>query len=57
MVTCEVVPPYPDRPTEGFLNLNVEISPMAATGVDVSGEWSHECHGLFVSGGALGACM
>jgi exosome complex RNA-binding protein Rrp42 (RNase PH superfamily) len=41
VVTCEVVPPYPDRPTEGFLNLNVEISPMAATGVDVSGEWSH----------------
>lgn len=37
VVTSEIQPPYPDRPTEGFLNLNVEYSPMAALGIDVRG--------------------
>jgi hypothetical protein len=35
VVTSEIVPPYPDRPTEGFLNLNVEFSPMASPNADV----------------------
>lgn len=35
VVTSELLPPYPDRPTEGFLALNVEYSPMAALGIDV----------------------
>ena len=26
----QVVPPFPDRPTEGFLHFNVELGPMAA---------------------------
>jgi len=30
VVTAEVVPPYPDRPTDGFLNFGVELSPMAS---------------------------
>ncbi|CAM9097447.1 unnamed protein product, partial [Ectocarpus sp. 6 AP-2014] len=30
VVTGEVVPPFPDRPTEGFLHFNVELGPMAA---------------------------
>ncbi len=34
VVTGEINPPYPDRPTEGFLNLNVEYSPMATLGID-----------------------
>ena len=32
VVTSEITPPYPDRPTEGFLNINVEYSPMATPG-------------------------
>eukprot|EP01138_Halocafeteria_seosinensis_P005251 gb/GECG01005368.1/.p1 GENE.gb/GECG01005368.1/~~gb/GECG01005368.1/.p1 ORF type:complete len:120 (+),score=11.55 gb/GECG01005368.1/:1-360(+) len=30
VVTCDVVPPYPDRPMEGFLRFNVELSSMAS---------------------------
>ncbi len=30
MVSEEVVPPYPDKPTEGFLKLAVELSPIAS---------------------------
>ncbi|CAM9786358.1 unnamed protein product [Pylaiella littoralis] len=30
VVTGEVVPPFPDRPTDGFLHFNVELGPMAA---------------------------
>ncbi|CAM9342529.1 unnamed protein product, partial [Choristocarpus tenellus] len=30
VVTGEVVPPFPDRPTEGFLYFNVELGPMAS---------------------------
>ncbi|OQR89760.1 exosome complex exonuclease RRP45 [Thraustotheca clavata] len=30
VVSGEVVPPFPDRPTEGFLQFNVELSPMGA---------------------------
>lgn len=29
-VSCEVVQPKPNRPTEGQLFLNVELSPMAS---------------------------
>eukprot|EP00741_Cyanophora_paradoxa_P014290 tig00020780_g13782.t1 len=29
VVSAEIVEPYPDRPTEGFLSFNVELSPMA----------------------------
>ena len=36
VVTSELTPPYPDRPTEGFLNLNVEYSPMASLGIDTA---------------------
>jgi len=34
VVTAEVVPPFPDRPTEGFLYFNVELSPMACPSVE-----------------------
>jgi len=34
VVTSELTPPYPDRPTEGFLNLSIEYSPMATLGID-----------------------
>ena len=30
MVSCEVVRPYPDRPTEGFFKFNMSFSPMAS---------------------------
>eukprot|EP00752_Nemacystus_decipiens_P009980 g8900.t1 len=33
VVTGEVVPPFPDRPTEGFLLFNVDLGPMAAASV------------------------
>lgn len=29
IVTCEMVEPYPDHPTEGFFHFTVEFSPMA----------------------------
>lgn len=29
-VSWEVVKPYPDQPTEGFLRFNTEMSPMAS---------------------------
>ena len=34
VVTAEVVPPYPDRQTDGFFQLSVELSPMAAPGFE-----------------------
>ncbi|NXF30109.1 EXOS9 protein, partial [Nyctibius bracteatus] len=33
-VSCELVPPKPNRPTEGILFFNVELSPMAAPGFE-----------------------
>ncbi|XP_049848526.1 uncharacterized protein LOC126315317 [Schistocerca gregaria] len=30
VVSCEVVPPHPDRPTEGFFKFNIHFSPMAS---------------------------
>jgi len=33
-ISCEVVRPYPDRPTDGFLALSVEFSPMASSKFD-----------------------
>ncbi|DAZ99485.1 TPA: hypothetical protein N0F65_001670 [Lagenidium giganteum] len=32
----EIVPPFPDRPTEGFLHFNVELSPMASQNFEAS---------------------
>ncbi|CAG8826020.1 18937_t:CDS:2, partial [Racocetra persica] len=40
-VSCEVTRPYPDRPTEGILTLNTELSPMAFAGLE-SGRPSEE---------------
>lgn len=31
----EIVPPFPDRPTEGFLHFSVELSPMASQSFEV----------------------
>lgn len=31
----EIVPPFPDRPTEGFLHFNVELSPMASQNFEI----------------------
>lgn len=28
VVSCDIVPPYPDKPTEGFFIFNTEFSPM-----------------------------
>eukprot|EP00299_Pterocystis_sp_00344_P008882 c3549_g1_i1.p1 GENE.c3549_g1_i1~~c3549_g1_i1.p1 ORF type:complete len:433 (-),score=107.95 c3549_g1_i1:60-1358(-) len=36
VVTAEVTEPYPDRPTEGMLTFNVELSPMASPAFDPS---------------------
>lgn len=33
VVSCEVIPPYPDRPTEGLLSFSVELSKMAEESV------------------------
>ncbi|NWU63895.1 EXOS9 protein, partial [Pterocles burchelli] len=33
-VSCELVPPRPNRPTEGILFFNVELSPMAVPGFE-----------------------
>ncbi|NXP12796.1 EXOS9 protein, partial [Thinocorus orbignyianus] len=33
-VSCELVPPKPNRPTEGILFFNLELSPMAAPGFE-----------------------
>ncbi|KAF0341586.1 ribosomal protein S5 domain 2-type protein [Gigaspora margarita] len=33
-VSCEVARPYPDRPNEGILTLNTELSPMAFAGLE-----------------------
>ncbi|XP_061300044.1 exosome complex component RRP45 [Pezoporus flaviventris] len=33
-VSCELVPPKPSRPTEGILFVNLELSPMAAPGLE-----------------------
>ncbi|CAG8493562.1 795_t:CDS:2 [Dentiscutata erythropus] len=33
-VSCEVARPYPERPNEGILTLNTELSPMAFTGLE-----------------------
>nr|XP_021410616.1 exosome complex component RRP45 isoform X1 [Lonchura striata domestica] len=33
-VSCELVPPKPSRPTEGVLFFNLELSPMAAPGLE-----------------------
>lgn len=35
VVSAEVVPPFPDHPTEGFLAINVEFSPMASEAFEV----------------------
>lgn len=35
IVHGEIVPPFPDRPTEGFLHFNVELSPMASQNFEV----------------------
>eukprot|EP01098_Paradermamoeba_levis_P010949 TRINITY_DN4630_c0_g1_i8.p1 TRINITY_DN4630_c0_g1~~TRINITY_DN4630_c0_g1_i8.p1 ORF type:complete len:259 (-),score=74.83 TRINITY_DN4630_c0_g1_i8:268-957(-) len=35
VVTSEIVEPFPDRPTEGFFNFNVEFSPMADPNFEV----------------------
>uniref|UniRef100_A0AAV1VGN7 Exosome complex component RRP45 n=1 Tax=Peronospora matthiolae TaxID=2874970 RepID=A0AAV1VGN7_9STRA len=32
----EIVPPFPDRPTEGFLHFSVELSPMASPSFEAS---------------------
>lgn len=36
IVTCEVVEPYPERPNEGFLFFNVDLSPMSSEQFDSS---------------------
>lgn len=36
VVTCEVVEPYPERPNEGFLFFNVDLSPMGSEQFDSS---------------------
>lgn len=33
-VSCELVPPKPNRPAEGILFFNFELSPMAAPGFE-----------------------
>jgi exosome complex component RRP45 len=34
VVTCDIVEPYPERPTEGFLLFNTELSPMGSEEYD-----------------------
>jgi len=35
VVSCEMVEPYPERPTEGFFIFNTEFSPMADTSFEI----------------------
>ena len=35
MITADVVKPYPDRPTEGFVQFNVEFTRMASETFEV----------------------
>jgi exosome complex component RRP45 len=42
VVRCEVVEPFPDRPTEGFFLFNTEFSPMASQSFEVGGRVSEE---------------
>eukprot|EP01104_Vermistella_antarctica_P015412 TRINITY_DN5062_c0_g1_i1.p1 TRINITY_DN5062_c0_g1~~TRINITY_DN5062_c0_g1_i1.p1 ORF type:complete len:444 (+),score=169.41 TRINITY_DN5062_c0_g1_i1:142-1473(+) len=37
VVSCEVMEPYPDRPTEGFFAFNTQVSPMASAAFAGSG--------------------
>ncbi|KAJ1839921.1 3'-5'-exoribonuclease [Coemansia sp. RSA 2706] len=37
-VSCEVTRPFPDRPTEGIVQFNAELSSMCAPGFDSSGK-------------------
>jgi len=46
VLTAQVSPPFPDRPTEGLLTLNVEVPAMAGPGYEVrsSGSSSEPLH-------------
>ncbi len=35
-MSCEAVAPQPDRPTEGFLRYNVDVSAMASASVEIN---------------------
>lgn len=43
VVRCEVVEPYPDRPTEGFFVFNTEFSPMASASFEVGARYHALC--------------
>ena len=36
VVTCEIVEPRPEQPTEGFFIYNVDFSPMADPAIDMT---------------------
>lgn len=44
VVTASVEEPFPDRPTEGFIGFNVDLSPMASPAYEVSktARWRQE---------------
>ncbi|KAF9205307.1 hypothetical protein BGZ49_004207 [Haplosporangium sp. Z 27] len=41
-VSCEVIRPYADKPTEGFLMFNTELSPMASAAFEVGRQTDEE---------------
>ncbi|KAF9304024.1 hypothetical protein BGZ74_002541 [Mortierella antarctica] len=41
-VSCEVIRPYADKPTEGFLVFNTELSPMASASFEVGRQTDEE---------------
>ncbi|KAF9365388.1 hypothetical protein BGX34_010210 [Mortierella sp. NVP85] len=41
-VSCEVLRPYPDKPTEGFLMFNTEVSPMASSVFEIGRQTDEE---------------
>ncbi|KAF9962088.1 hypothetical protein BGZ72_010694 [Mortierella alpina] len=41
-VSCEVIRPYTDKPTEGFLTFNTELSPMASSAFEVGRQTDEE---------------
>ncbi|KAG0260701.1 Exosome complex component RRP45 [Actinomortierella ambigua] len=41
-VSCEVVRPYTDKPTEGFVHFNTEMSPMASSTFEIGKQTNEE---------------
>jgi exosome complex component RRP45 len=52
VTTASVVPPFPDRPSEGFIHIDVDFSPMASPSVEVSDSTTLPCGTGVIIGGS-----